>query len=205
MDAEDLVAAWTARDHTRALLPEDHAAIDGTHAARTVVIERILSGAHADLFHGCLVLGRLLAVHGASPTLATATIDGAIEVTKAAGEWIGSARAALAEGYAAARRDAARAEAMAEWDYARCAVKIDGETTAFAAGAPEDDEEALHDWAAKVAVRAQRDKVRRAIVGGAARPRAALEDALALAGIHVVRDEPRRASLFRWFSRGTRR
>jgi len=212
MDAEKLVAEWSARDHGRALVPEDHAAIDATFAARMFVIERICAGAHADLFNGCLVLGRLLASHGASPTLVSATLDGAIDVTRAreggahaepgapSDDWIASARAALAEGYAAARMDAARAEALAGWDYARCAVKIDDVTTAFAAGLPDDDEEAVLDWAAKVALCAQRDKVRRAIVGGAPRPRAALEDALALAGIEVVRDAPARASLFRWLT-----
>jgi hypothetical protein len=115
--------------------------------------------------------------------------------------WIVSARAALAEGYGAARVDSARAEALGTWDYPRCAVKIDDETTAFAAGAPEDDEDALGDWAARVAVAAQRDKVRRAIVGGAPRARAALEDALAFAGIEVARERPKRSSFLDWLRR----
>jgi hypothetical protein len=204
MDPDKLVVAWSERDHARALVPADHAAIDATSAARTFVVERILAGGHADLFHACLVLGRLLAAHGASPTLASATIDSAIDATQARGEWIGSARAALAEGYGAARLDHARAEALRAWDYPRCAVRLDDVTTAFAAGAPEDDEEALGEWAARVAVAAQRDKVRRAIVGGSPPARAALEDALAFAGIEVVEtpgERTKRTSFLDWLRR----
>jgi hypothetical protein len=66
-------------------------------------------------------------------------------------------------------------------------VRIDEKTTAFAAAAPDDDAEALVDWAARVALAAQKDKVRRAIVSGPARE--ALSEALAFAGIEIARVE----------------
>jgi hypothetical protein len=184
---DELVAAWCERDHGRALIPADHAAIDATVAARTFIMERIHTArCDNDLFHGCLVLGRLLATHGASPTLASATIEDAIDAAKVEGEWTASARAALAEGYGAAALEKARAHALSSWEYPRCAIRIDKETSAFAAGAPDDDEEALGDWAARVALAAQKDKVRRAIVAGPARE--VLSEALSLAGIEVVQE-----------------
>jgi hypothetical protein len=194
---DKLVSAWCARDHARALVPADHGAIDATIAARTFVMERIVGDQGADLFHGCLVLGRLLAARGASPTLAAATVDGAIAVSEARGEWVASARAALAEGYGAARLERARAEAVTAWDYPRCAVRLGKDTAAFAAGAPDDDDEALAEWAARVALAAQKDKVRHAIVGGAERPRAALAEALAFAGIRVEADARVETSVLR--------
>jgi hypothetical protein len=184
----ELTERWLARDHARALVPEDHAAIDKTHAPRALVLTRLLEGGHADLFHACLMLGRLLAEHGGTPTLAAATMDGAFEETGSTGEWLVSARAALAEGYAAARIDRARADAMRAWDYPRCAVKLDATTTGFVACPPEDDDDALADWAAKVTVKAVRAKVRRARVDGSEKAKRLLEEALELAGVDVLRD-----------------
>ena len=210
MEAERLAGAWSARDHARALVPEDHAAIDATLAARVAVIEQLRRGAHADLFHACLVLGRLLAERGGSPTLAAATMDGAFEETGAAGEATVSARASLAEGYAAARIDRGRREAVAAWDFPRCAVRVDKDTMAFMAGPPDDDDDALGEWAARVAGAATRAKVRHAIVGGADKPRRVLSDALDLAGIEVMTERGERdrgsSSLFRipWLRRGNR-
>ncbi len=201
---EALVSGWAARDHARALVPEDHAAIDATHAARALVVARLLGDAHPDLFHACLVLGRLLAEHGGTPTLAAATLDGALEETGATGAWLVSARAALAEGYAAARSDRARAAALRAWEFPRCVVRVDGDTMAFAAGAPSEDDEALRDWAAQVAARAVRAKVRRAHVDGAEKPRLALVEALEVAGVAVLPEaEPGGAPRFRlpWLRR----
>ncbi len=183
---EALAAGWAARDHARALVPEDHAAIDATSAARVLVVTRLLGDGHADLFHACLVLGRLLAEHGGTPTLAAATMDGAIEETGVRGEWLVSARAALAEGYAAARIDKARADAMRAWDFPRCAVPVDKDTMAFVAGPPDDDDDALGEWAARVAVKAVRAKVRRARVSGPEKPRNALVEALDLLGVEIL-------------------
>ncbi len=186
---ERLVAAWSARDHERALVPNDHLAVDATVAARALVVEHMRRGAHADLFHACLVLGRLLAEHGGSPTLAAATMDGAIEVTGAHGDWVISARAALAEGYGAARLEKVRRELLAAWDFPRCAIRIDKDTMAFAAGIPDEDLDVLGAWASRVAAAAQRATVRRAIVEGPEKARRALSDALDLAGIEVLTDK----------------
>ena len=185
---EGIVKGWAVRDHARALVPEDHAAIDATQAARAFVVVRLLDDGHTDLFHACLVLGRLIAEHGGTPTLAAATMDGAIEETGASGPWLVSARAALAEGYAAARIDKARKDAMRAWEFPRCAVRIDKDTMAFVAGPPEDDADALSEWAGRVASKAVRAKVRRARVEGSERPRQALIDALDLAGVEILPD-----------------
>jgi hypothetical protein len=203
---ESLTAGWTARDHARALVPEDHAAIDATQAARALVVTRLLAdGSHADLFHACLVLGRLLAENGGTPTLAAATMDGAIEETGVQGEWLVSARASLAEGYAAARIDKARVDAMRAWDFPRCAVRIDKDTMGFVAGPPDEDDDALGEWAARVAVKAVRAKVRRARVSGGEKARRVLEEALDLAGVELVPEPaPGGAPRFRlpWLRRG---
>ena len=186
---EARTAGWIARDHARALVPEDHAAIDATQAARALVVTRLLAdGGHADLFHACLVLGRLIAENGGTPTLAAATMDGAIEETGVQGAWLVSARASLAEGYAAARIDKARVDAMRAWDFPRCAVRIDKTTMGFVAGPPDEDDDALGEWAARVAVKAVRAKVRRARVSGGEKARRVLEEALDLSGIAILSD-----------------
>ena len=216
---DEVVAAWCARDRTRALVPEDHAVIESTMAARAFVIEQVLAGGNADLYHGCLVLGRLIAERGGSPTLAASTLDGALDALTRAGitgerAWVPFARAALASGYDAGRVEEARRDAARAWDFPRCAVRIDGETMAFAASIPDDDDDVVGEWAARVALAAQRAKVRRAIVDGLDGPRRALADALSLAGIEVVTPRAGKsegqgggksaASWFTWLRRGSR-
>ncbi len=200
-----MTAGWSKRDHARALVPEDHMAIDATHAARALVVTRLLGDGHADLFHACLVLGRLIAEHGGTPTLAAATMDGAIEETGTTGEWLVSARASLAEGYAAARIDKARVDAMKAWDFPRCAVRIDKVTMGFVAGPPDEDADALGEWAARVAVKAVRAKVRRARVDGGEKARLALVEALDLAGVEILTEpDAGGSSIFKipWLRRG---
>jgi hypothetical protein len=211
---DEIVAAWNARDHLRALVPLDHAVIDATDGARAFVVEQILAEGHADLYDAWLILGRLLAVRGGSPTLAAGTLDGALaalppaERDGAEGTWAASARAALAEGFDAGRMEAARGEALATWDFPRCAVRVDDATTAFAAAPPDDDADAVSAWAARTALAAQRARVRRAIIDGPDAPRRALADALSLAGIElVVRGDGARApraSWLPWRRRGAR-
>ena len=188
MDAAEIVAAWCARDETRALLPVDHQIVRGTVGPRTHIVEHVLRNApHTDLFHACAVLGRMIAARGGSPTLAASTIDGLAEALPSpdhqAWSWGVSARAALAEGFAAAAREVARAEAAAGWEYPRCAVPVDAATVALAGGFPDDDGEALAAWASRVASAASRAGVRRAILSGPEAARAALTEALGLVGI----------------------
>jgi hypothetical protein len=187
-----LVAAWCARDHAVAFVPGDHAAIDATLGARALVVERLLAKAPgSDLFHACAVLGRLLAELGGSPTLAASAIDGAHAVlADLDAEAARAARAALAEGYAAARGEAARAEAAARWEYPGCVVPLEDATIAIAGGYPDDDEDALAQWAARVASEVARAGYRRAVLAGGMKACAALLDALELAGVKVRTTAP---------------
>ena len=127
LDTLSVVANWSARDEARGLLPVDREIVRGTAAARANIVEHVLRGGpHADLFHACAILGRLIATEGGSPTLAASTMDGLAEALRelqspppAAGDmkidptesrWVDSARAALAEGFAATLRELARVE-----------------------------------------------------------------------------------------------
>jgi hypothetical protein len=182
----EIVAKWCARDHGRALTPEDHAVIDASVAARTLVVERTGVGL-GDFFSACAVLGRLIADRGGSPTLAAVTIDGVGEAMGVAdAPWMASARAAVAEGFAGARDEMAKRVAEAAWEYPRCVAKLADGAIAIAAGFPDDDADAVAAWAARVAHDAALAHVRRAVVDGAAPACAAVVDALSLAGIETT-------------------
>jgi hypothetical protein len=197
------LAAWREHDVARSIHAADRDAIRATEAARALVLERLAnapasartsrstSGDPArDLYNACARLGRLLFEAGASPTLATTTIDGATQALTGLDlphepGLVASARASIAEGYVAAALDAERARARRAWEYPACAARIDGATAAIVAGAPEDDDEALGDWAARVASGASKDGIREVVVSGPPRARAELAEALALLGIEV--------------------
>ena len=192
MPPYDAVAVWCQRDHARALLPVDHEIIDSTGAARALVVECLRRAApDRDLFHACAVLGRLIAVRGGSPTLASSTMDGAGEALDVdATPWLVPARAALAEGFSSARAEMARLDAAAAWDYPRCVVRIDDDRIAIVAGYPDEDGEALAAWASRVAHGVALAGVRRAIVTGGDAARAAVADALALVGVKLHPSAP---------------
>jgi hypothetical protein len=189
---EAQVAEWCARDRARAFLPMDRAIVESTAAPRALVIERLgVKGTERDLFHACAMLGRIIAERGGSPTLAALTIDSARDAIGALGdELVASMRAAVAEGFGAAMLEAARAEAASRWEYPRCVVPLAKGEIAIAAGYPEDDGEALAAWAARVANAASRAGARLAILSGGEAARAALTDALTLAGIQVRTSQP---------------
>ncbi len=196
---DELVEAWCARDRSAAFLPGDRAVIDATKGPRALVVDRVTTLAsypgdervQKDLFHACAVLGRIFAEGGGSPTLAASTIDGASEVLPALeGTTARSARAALAEGFAAARAEAAHVEASAQWEFPRCAVPLEASAIAIAAGYPDDDEDALAAWASRVANGVARAGYRRAVLAGGVLGCAALEDALSLAGVKVRTTSP---------------
>jgi hypothetical protein len=193
---DELVDAWCARDRTSAFLPEDNAVIDATKGPRALIVDHVLTPSRdervlKDLFHACAVLGRIFAERGGSPTLAASTIDGACEVMpELDAATARAARAALAEGFAAARAEEARVEASARWDFPRCAVPLEDSAIAIAAGYPEDDEDALAAWASRVANGVARAGYRRAVLAGNDRACVALEDALSLAGVKVRTTSP---------------
>jgi hypothetical protein len=189
---DEIVASWCTRDHALAFLPGDKAAIDATRGARAILVETLKErGAHADLFHACAVLGRLIAERGGSPSLASSVIDTAREaLPELDAETARAARGALSEGFVAARAEIARTDAMARWEHPGCAVPLENASVAIAAGYPDDDDDALAAWAARVASAVARAGFRTAVVAGGEKARAQLLDALELAGVKVRTTTP---------------
>jgi hypothetical protein len=207
---ESAIGAWCDRDRASALLPADHEVIASTRAPRALVLELLARAApERDLFNACAFLGRLIAERGGSPTLASATVDNAHHVlpdraTRGTDPaWLAPARAALWEGYVAARLDLAHCESLDAWEYPSCAVVLDPSTVAIVAGYPVEDGEAIAEWAGRVARSAARTGVRQAFISGREATRRVLEDALALVGVRV--NAPTSAALSpvehlaRWF------
>ncbi len=85
----------------------------------------------------------------------------------------------------------AHAVAAARWEFPGCAVPLENATVAIAAGYPEEDEDALAAWAARVASEVSRAGYRRALLAGGEKARALLFDALELAGVKVRTTSPR--------------
>ena len=187
--ADRRVDAWCAHDRKRALIPVDHEIIEATRTQRALVCEEATArGKERDFLSACDRLGRMIGERGGSPTLIASTADGLVEALRGAPSEIdiAHARVALAEGFAAALLDIARADALAKWDPPSCIVCIDGTTVAIAAGFPDDDHDLLMAWSARVTQWVLADKKRNAIVSG--RPAAvhALVDALTLVGVTLV-------------------
>ncbi len=193
------LGAWQEHDAARALHPHDRAAILATRAARALVVELFSAAPRdpRDLFSACARLGQLLADAGGSPSLAATTIDGAVRAMKEASlalddSRVPPARASVAEGYCAARVEAERRSARRAFEWPGCAVPVDGDTVAVLASHPDDDGEALADWAARVAVGASRAGVKHAIVSGQGGAKGELVAALGLVGIAVHDRLPKR-------------
>jgi hypothetical protein len=184
-DADAILTAWCESDRSGAVLPSDHRIVDGSTSLRALIVDLALSGgADDEIYDACGVLGRLIAQRGGSPTLASLTIDHACDALGAReAPWMAPARAAVAEGFAMALTEETKREAARGWEFPGCAVAIGDSALALAAGHPSDDDEVLAAWAARVANAAALKGVRRAIVAGPDRPRAALAEALTLAGI----------------------
>jgi hypothetical protein len=189
MKVEDVVKRWTELDRESATGRPDRDAIDATAAAREALIERVMSGQEdVDLLHAAAMLGRLLAAHGCSPSLAAATIDGAVRALEIAkGRWAALARSALTEAYVAARDEQSQLGIAKSWSFPACCVPLAAGEVAVAAGIPSDDSDEIVAWADGVARALARMKVRRAIVSGKGAALAALEDALSLVGIATER------------------
>jgi hypothetical protein len=196
--ADAMVERWCRADGARAFVKSDHDVIESTTAVRSVIAERLTSasgtGMERDVLNAFGALGRLVGERGGSPTLAAAIVDGALEAlgsdeatpSPRQAAWVIPARAAMAEAFARARNDAAKSEANARWEYPACAVSIAPDTVAVAAGFPDDDVDALREWASRVAHGASLSSVRRVIVSGSAAAEAALAEALGIAGIECI-------------------
>jgi hypothetical protein len=196
--AERALDAWREHDEAHALHNPDRDAIRAADPARALVLELLARpGPARDLYNACARLGRLLAEAGASPSLAVATLDGAVRALAELGVTtdearISPARASVAEGYFAVTIEGERAAARRAWEYPACAVRIAKDTVAIVAGYPADDGEALADWSARVALSVSREGYKRAIVEGADATRAELAQALSLVGIELAKpSEPK--------------
>lgn len=208
---------WTSHAAKLAIDTRDTDAVRASTTARALVLERLLerqdvndtstpsapsppddrrrANAHRDLYTACARLGGVLAAAGASPSLVAGTMLGASEALAAEGHAVDQTRllgahASVAEGYTQAIVELERASACAAWDYPACAVRIDAETLAVAASLPSDDPELVDAWACNVAGRASKEGVRRVIVSGSTPAVRALEGALGLVGIAIVRANP---------------
>src|SRR4029077_11870379 len=75
-DRSAVLDAWCRSDLARGVLRADRGAVHGSTSVRELIVDLVLSnGATDELFDACATLGRLFAQPGASPTLASATID----------------------------------------------------------------------------------------------------------------------------------
>jgi hypothetical protein len=191
-EQETVVTAWCERDHEHAVLPADREVIDGSRSIRALVVDLAISnGAGDELYDACAVLGRLMGELGASPTLASFTIEDACAALGAGdAPWAAPARAAVAEGFAAALVEGVRREGMHAWDFPSCTVALGEAALAIAAGHPSDDDEVLAAWAGHVARAAALKGVRRAVIAGNERARTALLEALAFVGIETKTSPP---------------
>jgi hypothetical protein len=182
-----ILAAWSEMDRARAVLPADRELVEATASLRSLAIDLLSSGGpHDELFDVCAMLGRMVFQRGGSATFASALVDHAAEALDAVhAPWVESARAAVAEGFAAALSEGAERNAMVAWEYPACAVPLGEAAVAIAASYPSEEDELLGAWAARVAKSAALGGIRRAVVAGNARARAAVVDALGVVGIEV--------------------
>ena len=186
------IAGWAEHDASRAIHAVDREVIRATEAARWLVVDHFGPAAPArDLFNACARLGGLMADAGASPSLASGTIDSAVRALHEAGaaldaSRVAAARASLLEGYVAAARDGERAAGLASWEWPACAVPVGEDLVAIACGHPVDDRDALAAWAARVAGKLVKAKVRRVILSGLDAAKAEIASAVDLVGIEVV-------------------
>lgn len=210
---------WLESDLSHALHEIDRQTIFDAEALRALILERLVRRDEAprDLYTACARLGRFFAEAGASPTIASTTLDGAVLALTAMSvaidaPRIANARASVIEGYASAIREAERGLARRHWEYPACAVRVSDDTATIAAGYPVDDVEAsvIADWAARVALGLSRDRIRHVVLQGPSPIATELREALSLVGIQVRtasgEDAPERAPKARWlrfpFGRG---
>lgn len=181
---DDALEAWAKLDSARALHPSDHRVLVDAEPVRSLVLELLTAGAERDLWNACARLGRVMAEAGASPSLASATIDhAAMAVGLADPARIAPARASLVEGYVASVRDTERTSSAAAWDYPSCVVSLEDGVAAVACGHPTDDADALTVWAEGVARGLRRTHVKRAVLAGSEAARSELASVLELIGI----------------------
>jgi hypothetical protein len=184
-----VLGAWRRSDLAHSVLPADREAVERSTSVRELMVDLVSTeGVYDELYDACAVLGRLLAQAGASPTLASGTVNHLADALGAPGApWLSPARAALAEGFASTLIEGARRDATQAWEFPSCVVPLGEAAVAIAAGHPSDDDEVLAAWAGRIAKEAALRGLRRAVVCGRDPACAAVMDALMLVGIAVQR------------------
>lgn len=178
---------WTQRLARAAISEIDRRAVAASENARELVLERFGGPDDHDTLHAWAVLGRVLADSSASPSLVAQVVDALADSKTDAKDWAAPARAALIEAFVAAQREIEEARVADAWRFPRCVVRLDEQAAAVAACFPDDDLDALAGWADEVAAGLAKMGIRRVHVDGTARARAALADALSIAGIDLAR------------------
>lgn len=178
---------WTKRLAQAAISEIDRRAVAASENARELVLERVSMPDDHDALHAWAVLGRVLADSNASPSLVAQVVDVLAEVAPDSAKWAAPARAALMEAFVAAQREIEERRVADAWRFPRCVVRLDEQAAAVAACFPEDEPDALATWADEVAAGLAKMGIRRVHVGGTAKARAALADALSIAGIELAR------------------
>ncbi len=188
-----------------ALTPTDHHALARSEAAQALLCEHVAARTEGrDLFHAAASLGRILAHENASPTLTATVLDGLRQaaIDTDAEPWIftrlPALRAALFEAYTAGIRESCRLVAEKAWEWPWCAVRLGNDRYAICAGHPEEDPVVLGEWADRVASSLARAGARGVLVEGSANAKAAIVDALAVAGIAVEKPATRRSLRLPW-------
>jgi hypothetical protein len=186
---------WTQRLACAAISERDRRAIAASESAREMVLERLESSVEDhDALHGWTVVGRVLADESASPSLVAEVVDALVaalslsggEASRAREGWAPAARAAIVEAFVAAQREIEAERVKDAWRFPRCVVRLDESTAAVAASFPDEDSDALARWADEVASGLAKMGIRRVHAEGSARSRAALADALSVAGIDLA-------------------
>lgn len=201
-DTERVLALWRELDGTHALHPRDRDFVASNDAPKSLIVDHLTREEEGrDLYNACAQLGRLMATEGTSPSFAASTLDSAAHaLTSLEIPWnvqaLATARASVAEGFAAGIVEAERILARRRWEYPACTVRLSEKAVAIVANYPTDDEDAVGDWAARVATGAARDGYRSAILSGSARAKDELAEALSLVGIACVE----RLEKDRWFT-----
>jgi hypothetical protein len=182
---EASVEAWCSLDERTALLTTDREIIAASRSIRALIVAFSRSGgADEEIYDACAALGRLIAEHRGSATLASSTLDNASSVLGAReAPWLPHARAAVVEAFTFTLVERAKHEGFQSWDFPACAITLPDDAIAIAAGHPSNEPEDLSAWAARIAHAAALKGVRRAFIAGPALPRRAIEEALDLVGI----------------------
>jgi hypothetical protein len=183
---------WTERLVRAAISERDRRAITASESARQMVLERLESVDGSaeedhDALHGWTIVGRVLADESASPSLVAEVVDALVASHPRAREgWAPHARAAIVEAFVAAQREIEAERVKDAWRFPRCVVRLDESTAAVAASFPDEDSDALARWADEVASGLAKMGIRRVHAEGTPRSRAALADALSVAGIDLA-------------------